>query len=40
MAGELDQLRAKRSRDVVVVPKSTALVVWQPGAARRRHRAD
>ncbi|HEV7851018.1 MAG TPA: helix-turn-helix domain-containing protein [Mycobacterium sp.] len=40
MAGELDQLRAKRSRDVVVVPKSTALVVWQPGAARRRHRAE
>src|SRR5258707_7298589 len=26
MAGELDQLRAKRSRDVAVVPKSTALV--------------
>jgi MerR family transcriptional regulator/heat shock protein HspR len=40
MAGELDQLRAKRSRDVAVVPKSTALVVWQPGAARRRHRAE
>ena len=37
---ELEQLRAKRSRDVAVVPKSTALVVWQPRAARRRHRAE
>jgi MerR family transcriptional regulator/heat shock protein HspR len=37
---ELEQLRAKRSRDLAVVPKSTALVVWQPGAARRRHRAE
>ena len=40
MAEELEQLRAKRSRDMAVVPKSTAIVVWQPGAARRRHRAD
>jgi MerR family transcriptional regulator, heat shock protein HspR len=40
MADELDQLRAKRSRDIAVVPKSTALVVWQPGAARRRRRAE
>ena len=34
MAGELEQLRAKRSRDVAVVPKSTALVVWQPRKKR------
>ncbi len=40
MAEELEQLRANRSRDLAVVPKSTAIVVWQPGAARRRHRAD
>jgi MerR family transcriptional regulator/heat shock protein HspR len=40
MADELDQLRIKRTRDIAVVPKSTALVVWQPGAARRRHRAE
>ena len=31
---ELEQLRAKRSRDVAVVPKSTALVVWQPRTKR------
>jgi MerR family transcriptional regulator, heat shock protein HspR len=31
---ELEQLRAKRSRDVAVVPKSTALVVWQPRQKR------
>ena len=40
MAAELEHLRARKSRDVAVVPKSTALVVWQPGAARRRHRAE
>ena len=40
MTEELEGLRARRSRDVAVVPKSTALVVWQPGAARRRHRAE
>jgi MerR family transcriptional regulator/heat shock protein HspR len=40
MADELDQLRATRTRDIAVVPKSTALVVWQPGAARRRRRAE
>lgn len=30
MADELEQFRATRSRDLAVVPKSTALVVWQP----------
>jgi MerR family transcriptional regulator/heat shock protein HspR len=37
MADELDRLRANQRRELVVMPKSTALVVWQPGAARRRH---
>src|SRR6201996_1869591 len=40
LAEELDQVRTVPRRDVAVVPKSTALVVWQPGAARRRHRAE
>src|SRR6187401_564380 len=30
MANELDRVRANQRRDVAVVPKSTALVVWQP----------
>jgi MerR family transcriptional regulator/heat shock protein HspR len=30
MAEELAVLRANQRRDVAVVPKSTALVVWQP----------
>jgi MerR family transcriptional regulator/heat shock protein HspR len=30
MADELEMLRAKQCRDVAVVPKSTALVVWRP----------
>ena len=30
MADELDRLRANQRRDVAVVPKSTALVVWRP----------
>jgi MerR family transcriptional regulator/heat shock protein HspR len=34
MADEMDRLRANQRRDVAVVPKSTALVVWQP----RKHR--
>jgi MerR family transcriptional regulator/heat shock protein HspR len=38
MATELERLRLNQRRDVAVVPKSTALVLWQPGAARRRHR--
>ncbi len=34
LAEELAQLRASQRRDVAVVPKSTALVVWQPRKAR------
>jgi MerR family transcriptional regulator/heat shock protein HspR len=30
MAQELEQLRARQRRDVAVLPKSTAVVVWQP----------
>jgi MerR family transcriptional regulator/heat shock protein HspR len=30
MAAELEALRANRRRDLAVVPKSTAVVVWQP----------
>jgi MerR family transcriptional regulator/heat shock protein HspR len=34
MAEELAVLRANQRRDVAVVPKSTALVVWQPRRSR------
>ncbi|WP_443678362.1 heat shock protein transcriptional repressor HspR [Mycolicibacterium madagascariense] len=34
MAEELDRLRANQRRDLAVVPKSTALVVWQPRGKR------
>src|SRR5712672_2643109 len=34
MAEELAVLRANQRRDVAVVPKSTALVVWQPRKRR------
>jgi MerR family transcriptional regulator/heat shock protein HspR len=30
MAAELETLRANRRRDLAVLPKSTAVVVWQP----------
>jgi MerR family transcriptional regulator/heat shock protein HspR len=40
LAEELDRMRAGQRRDVAVVPKSTAVVVWQPGAARRRRQAE
>jgi len=30
MAQELEELRGRQRRDVAVVPKSTAVVVWQP----------
>jgi MerR family transcriptional regulator, heat shock protein HspR len=30
MAAEIEMLRANQRRDVAVVPKSTAVVVWQP----------
>jgi MerR family transcriptional regulator, heat shock protein HspR len=35
MAEELEQLRARQRRDVAVVPKSTAVVVWQPRRGSR-----
>lgn len=35
MTDEVDRLRANQRRDVAVVPKSTALVVWQPRKAGR-----
>src|SRR5215471_13875968 len=34
MSEELAVLRANQRRDVAVVPKSTALVVWQPRKSR------
>jgi MerR family transcriptional regulator/heat shock protein HspR len=34
MAEEVAALRGNQRRDVVVVPKSTALVVWQPRKSR------
>src|SRR6267378_51088 len=30
MAAEVEMLRANQRRDIAVVPKSTAVVVWQP----------
>jgi MerR family transcriptional regulator, heat shock protein HspR len=30
LAAEIEALRANQRRDVAVVPKSTAVVVWQP----------
>lgn len=35
LAEELDELRAPQRRDVAVVPKSTAVVVWQPRRGSR-----
>ena len=40
LADELDRLRSTQRRDVAVVPKSTALVVWQPAAGRRRRQGE
>jgi MerR family transcriptional regulator, heat shock protein HspR len=34
MADEVERLRANQRRDLAVVPKSTALVVWQPRSKR------
>ncbi len=34
MAEELAVLRANQRRDIAVVPKSTAVVVWQPRKPR------
>lgn len=30
LAGELETLRAKQRREIAVLPKSTAVVVWRP----------
>jgi MerR family transcriptional regulator/heat shock protein HspR len=30
MASEIEALRANQRRDLAVVPKSTAVVVWKP----------
>jgi MerR family transcriptional regulator/heat shock protein HspR len=35
LAEELDELRSRQRRDVAVVPKSTAVVVWQPRKGSR-----
>ena len=35
LALEVEELRANQRRDVAVVPKSTALVVWQPRKGSR-----
>ena len=35
MAAEIEVLRANQRRDIVVVPKSTAVVGWQPRHPRR-----
>lgn len=37
---EVESLRGSQRRDLAVMPKSTAVVVWQPGAARRRRQAE
>ena len=36
LSDQLDRARATQRRDIAVVPKSTALVVWQPSMGRRR----
>lgn len=35
LTDEVERLRANQRRDVAVVPKSTALVVWEPRKSRR-----
>jgi MerR family transcriptional regulator/heat shock protein HspR len=35
LAEELDELRTRQRRDLAVVPKSTAVVVWQPRKGSR-----
>jgi MerR family transcriptional regulator/heat shock protein HspR len=36
LADEVDRLSATQRRDVAVVPKTTALVVWEPRRPRQR----
>jgi MerR family transcriptional regulator/heat shock protein HspR len=38
LVDQVEQLRANQRRDVAVVPKSTALVVWEPRQSRRSRR--
>ena len=38
LSAEIEELRANQRRDVVVVPKSTALVVWKPRQPRHPRR--
>ena len=38
LSDEAEQLRANQRRDVAVVSKSTALVVWEPRKSRRSSR--
>ena len=40
LTDEVEALRGSSRRDLAVLPKSTAVVVWQPGAARRRRQAE
>src|SRR6201993_1051404 len=35
LAAEVEQLRANQRREIVAVPKSTALVVWEPRGRRQ-----
>jgi MerR family transcriptional regulator/heat shock protein HspR len=35
LSDEVEQLRGNQRRDVAVVPKSTAIVVWEPRQPRR-----
>jgi MerR family transcriptional regulator/heat shock protein HspR len=35
LSEEIEQLRGNQRRDVAVVPKSTAIVVWEPRQPRR-----
>ncbi|MBV9514942.1 MAG: MerR family transcriptional regulator [Mycobacteriaceae bacterium] len=39
LAEEVERLSANQRRDVAVVPKSTALVVWEPRVRRRSRRS-
>jgi MerR family transcriptional regulator/heat shock protein HspR len=38
LADEVERLRTNQRRDIAVVPKSTALVVWEPRRTRRSRR--
>ncbi|MDT5369991.1 MAG: MerR family transcriptional regulator, heat shock protein HspR [Mycobacterium sp.] len=38
LADEVERLRMNQRRDVAVVPKSTALVVWEPRQTRQSRR--